>query len=243
MLQYTENLMYVYRDKPHFMLSFLAQLSHDNVNLVGTMDGDLHDWLVDVHERGFLNNTLLIVFSDHGPRYSFASFISLTLWKVMSHLYYFCTFRFADIRQTIQGKQEERLPFFSFAFPPWFKHKHPEAYNNFVVNTKRLTSPFDIHATLQHVIHFPSKLGENSLKNRSMSLFKQVCYFMMRQIKGKLPNLSITIFLPSSFSFLTQLHGCLLLFPLSIMPTFPFLGSLSKSMCPCTYRGSLVCMS
>ncbi|XP_034238528.1 uncharacterized protein LOC117643644 [Thrips palmi] len=149
MLQYTENLMSVYRDKPHFMLSFLAQLSHDNVNLVGTMDDDLHDWLVDVHKRGLLNNTLLIVFSDHGPR-------------------------FADIRQTIQGKQEERLPFFSFAFPPWFKQKHPEAYNNFVLNTKRLTSPFDIHATLKDIIHFPSRLGENSLKNRSMSLFKQI---------------------------------------------------------------------
>lgn len=75
MLQYTENLMSVYRDKPHFMLSFLAQLSHDNVNLVGTMDGDLRDWLANVHERGLLNNTLLIVFSDHGPRYNIINYI------------------------------------------------------------------------------------------------------------------------------------------------------------------------
>ncbi|KAK3922998.1 Arylsulfatase [Frankliniella fusca] len=149
MLGYTENFMSVYRDKPYFMLSFLAQLSHDNVNLVGTMDEDLHAWLVNVHERGFLNNTLLIVFSDHGPR-------------------------FADIRQTIQGKQEERLPFFSFTFPPWFKQKHPEAYSNFLANTKRLSSPFDIYATLKHVIHFPSKLVENDLKNRSMSLFNKI---------------------------------------------------------------------
>lgn len=82
--------------------------------------------------------------------------------------------RFADIRQTIQGKQEERLPFFSFAFPPWFKQKQPEAYSNFLANTKRLTTPFDIHATLKDVIHFPQKLGDNVLKNRSMSLFKKV---------------------------------------------------------------------
>lgn len=68
MLQYSENLMSVYHDKPYFMLSFLAQLSHDNINLVGTMDDDLYNWLLRVHEKGFLNNTLLIVFSDHGPR-------------------------------------------------------------------------------------------------------------------------------------------------------------------------------
>lgn len=149
MLQYTENLMSVYRDKPHFMLSFFAQLSHDDVNIVGTIDDDLHEWFVGVHERGFLNDTLLIVFSDHGPR-------------------------FADIRQTIQGKQEERLPFFSFVFPPWFKQKHPEAYQNFLTNTKRLTTPFDIHATLKHVINFPTKFRENSLSNRSMSLFNKI---------------------------------------------------------------------
>lgn len=149
MLQYTENFMSVYQNKPHFMLSFFAQLSHDNVNLVGTMDDDLYSWLAGVHEKGFLNNTLLIVFSDHGPR-------------------------FADIRQTVQGKQEERLPFFSFTFPPWFKQKYPEAFANFQANTKRLTSPFDIHATLENILHFPSHLNENSLQNRSMSLFRKI---------------------------------------------------------------------
>jgi len=64
----------------------------------------------------------------------------------------FLNVRFADIRATLQGKQEERLPFFSFAFPDSFKKRFPKQYNNFVQNADRLTTPFDIHATFQDLL-------------------------------------------------------------------------------------------
>lgn len=60
--------------------------------------------------------------------------------------------RFAAVRDTLQGKLEERLPFFSFVFPDWFKIKHKQEYINFRENAYRLTTPFDIHATLQDLL-------------------------------------------------------------------------------------------
>lgn len=60
-----------------------------------------------------------------------------------------------------------------FAFPPWFKKKYPEAYINFQKNSHRLTTPFDIHETLEDVLHFEGPtMGD--LNQRGISLFKEV---------------------------------------------------------------------
>lgn len=52
----------------------------------------------------------------------------------------------------MQGKQEERLPFFSFVFPETFKNLYYKEYDHLKENLKRLTTPFDIHATLEHIL-------------------------------------------------------------------------------------------
>lgn len=78
--------------------------------------------------------------------------------------------RFAEIRNTIQGKQEERLPFFSFVFPPWFQSKYESEYNNFMENINKLTTPFDIYTTLKSVLNREIK----QTGNRSLSLFAEV---------------------------------------------------------------------
>lgn len=86
-------------------------------------------------------------------------------------LFSFC--RFADIRNTLQGKQEERLPFFSFIFPPWFKQIHPQAYANFVYNTQYLTSPFDVHKTLESILNFDTP-KDGDRHQRAINLFNKV---------------------------------------------------------------------
>lgn len=86
-------------------------------------------------------------------------------------LFSFC--RFADIRNTLQGKQEERLPFFSFIFPSWFKQVHPQAYANFVYNTQYLTTPFDIHKTLENILNFDTP-KDGDRRQRAISLFDKV---------------------------------------------------------------------
>lgn len=44
------------------------------------------------------------------------------------------------------------MPFFSFVFPDWFKHNYKQEYANFMTNMKRLTTPFDVHATLLDIL-------------------------------------------------------------------------------------------
>ncbi|EDW15152.1 uncharacterized protein LOC6573625 [Drosophila mojavensis] len=131
MLDYTKNFMLKYRDSPRFVFSFHGGLSHDSINLIGAADDDVHDWLVTLKEKSLLDDTILIFMADHGNR-------------------------FAEVRATLQGKQEERLPFFSFTFPESFKKRFPQEYNNFLANEHRLVTPFDVHATLKHLIQMQS---------------------------------------------------------------------------------------
>lgn len=113
--------------QPQFAFSFHGELSHDSINLVGIADDDITDWLKSLRSNGLLERTILIVMSDHGNR-------------------------FAEVRNTLQGKLEERLPFFSFSFPDAFKNKYADAYAQFKRNVDRLTTPFDIHETLIELI-------------------------------------------------------------------------------------------
>lgn len=121
-------IMRAYRERqPQFAFSFHGELSHDSINLVGVADDDITDWLKSLRSNGLLDRTILIVMSDHGNR-------------------------FAEVRNTLQGKLEERLPFFSFTFPDAFKQKYADAYAQFKQNVDRLTSPFDVHQTLVDLI-------------------------------------------------------------------------------------------
>lgn len=138
----------VYESKPKFLFGFHGELSHDDYNLVGAVDEDLLQFLKDLNHSNMLNNTIFILMSDHGHR-------------------------FADIRNTIQGKQEERMPFFSFTFPKWFKTKQPRAYANFMSNLDKLVTPFDLHSTFLNMIHLEN-LDEIDQMKRSLSLFSKV---------------------------------------------------------------------
>ena len=110
---------------------FPGELSHDDFNQVQKMDDGLLQFMTEFNRKGYLNNTLLIVLGDHGWRYG-------------------------DFRQTIQGKLEERLPFFTMAFPKWFKKRYPDIAKNLETNTKRLTSWFDVYATFNHLLDYPN---------------------------------------------------------------------------------------
>lgn len=151
MLDYTKDFVEKYKNtKPNFIFSFHAELSHDSINLIGVADDDITNWMKSLRTSGLLNNTVLIMMSDHGNR-------------------------FAEIRNTLQGKLEERLPFFSFVFPEWFKLKYSGEYNNFQTNLNRLTTPFDVHETLQDILHIQMKgVIKKPAHARAISLFNRI---------------------------------------------------------------------
>ncbi|XP_023239067.1 uncharacterized protein LOC111637735 [Centruroides sculpturatus] len=148
MLRWLREFFDVYYDIPKFIFGFHGELSHDDYNLVGYADEDIYDFIKSLNEDGILNNTLLILMSDHGHR-------------------------FASIRETQQGKLEERLPFFSIVVPPWFQHVYPIAFKNLKANTDKLATPFDIYSTLMTVLH-PSVPKVGDIQRRSISLFSEI---------------------------------------------------------------------
>lgn len=68
MMNYARSLMDVYKERPKFIFGFHGEVSHDDYNLVGGADDDFSNWLTGLYNSGHLNNTILIIMSDHGHR-------------------------------------------------------------------------------------------------------------------------------------------------------------------------------
>ncbi|GFS53414.1 uncharacterized protein NPIL_44221 [Nephila pilipes] len=148
MLDWMRQFYDVYPDVPKFAFCFNSELSHDDYNYVGYADPDIESFLRHLQESGILNSTLLIIMSDHGHR-------------------------FARIRSSQQGKQEERMPFFSFVLPPWMEEKYPYLVQNLKINQNRLVTPFDIHATFMTLLN-PDVPLQGHVSDRSISIFSEI---------------------------------------------------------------------
>ncbi|GAB1606921.1 uncharacterized protein LOC115223036 isoform X2, partial [Argonauta hians] len=123
LLQYTYDFAKVYNNTKHFGLTFIGRLTHDDINYAGLSDVEYCEFFKKLNNQKLLQNTLTVFFSDHG-------------------------LRFGSFRKTYVGRLEERLPFMFIIPPPFFKTRYPEILNNMKINSRRLTTPFDVHATL-----------------------------------------------------------------------------------------------
>ena len=148
MLNWISDFYKMYDKKPKFSFLFHAEFTHGGYDKVRVVDDDLLLFLQTMEHQRYLNNTILILMADHGAR-------------------------FQAVCQTVQGKYEERMPYFSFRFPPWFESKYPDAMHNFCVNIGRLTTPFDIHETFMDVIHYKGSRKAN-VSERGISLFNVI---------------------------------------------------------------------
>ena len=52
---------------------------------------------------------------------------------------------------------ESNLPFFFLVFPPFFKDRFPELVANTRGDARRLVTAYDIHKTLQHLLHLQTQ--------------------------------------------------------------------------------------
>jgi hypothetical protein len=122
----------VYKNHSHFGLFWSNSFSHEDLSDPSAMDEKTREFLMDLQERGILNDTIIFFFSDHGAR-------------------------FGPILQTLSGWYETRLPFMFIWLPPWFRKKYPKYVSNLKVNKNRLTNPFDLHMTLQHLLEISGR--------------------------------------------------------------------------------------
>jgi hypothetical protein len=137
--------MKAYKNQPKIGLSFLAEISHSNMNTLSPTEGFVLNFFKSIQEKGYLNDTILITFSDHGMR-------------------------FGEARATMQSRLEERLPFLSITLPEIVRQRFPQLSDNLKANRNKLLSPFDIHATLRHVLNFP----KNEPEKIGRSLFQSI---------------------------------------------------------------------
>ena len=129
-ISYTKCFYDQYKDFKKFSLTSIARLPHNNLNRVQLMDDDFANFLLHLKEKGHLDNTMLIIFGDHGPRMS-------------------------DARSSVAGKIEERQAFLSIVLPSWFKTKHKSLYDAMLNNTGIMTSHFDLYGTIKHILTNP----------------------------------------------------------------------------------------
>lgn len=148
-LNWLRDGMLMYPNNPKFIFGFHSEISHHTFNEVQYMDEDIMNLLKFMEGNGYLDNTLFILMSDHGARFS-------------------------SIRETSQGKLEERMPFFGLRFPKTFADKYPQAMKNLKLNSNRLTTPFDIHSTFHDLLNFSDVKNVNLSSSRGISLFTEI---------------------------------------------------------------------
>ncbi|XP_070188697.1 uncharacterized protein [Littorina saxatilis] len=147
-MRWFRDLFDTYRNYPKFFFGFHSELSHGGNNDMQAQDEDVKSFLQGLEESGHLNSTLLILMSDHGTR-------------------------FGHIRAVAQGKLEERMPYFSLRFPPWFRRQHPDIMRSLETNVHRLTTPFDVHETFLEVLNYTGS-GQADIRHRGVSIFKEI---------------------------------------------------------------------
>ncbi|KAJ2939083.1 hypothetical protein O0L34_g10273 [Tuta absoluta] len=140
-------------DGKRFAFTFVADITHNEFNMIFNADQPFVDFLTGLQERGVFKDTLLIVMGDHGPRY-------------------------ADVRQTLQGKMEERLPFMSIRLPDNLKETRPEAFDNLLNNADTLTTIHDVHAMILDVLdmreHWNGYKVQGADLTRGLSLLETI---------------------------------------------------------------------
>lgn len=145
--QYLKDAFYEYRNERKFMFHAF-NLGHNEPAKASSMDNDLHALLKHFNSTGDLDETVVVIFGDHGDRT-------------------------AEFRKTMQGKLEERLPFVSITVPSWIRQKYPKQYNNLKQNAEILTSHYDLFATAKHILTFPY-LPKSKVHRFGKSLFTDI---------------------------------------------------------------------
>lgn len=127
-------------DAPYFSFFWSTSYTHDYFHYPTLIDHEVASFLRNIYNRKEMENTFLLVMSDHG-------------------------IRFGPFRNTYQGMMEERQPFLYFISPTWFPVKYPLAMKNLVKNRHRLTTHFDFYETLRDLYDLHS-LTSAALRRR-----------------------------------------------------------------------------
>ncbi|XP_061725389.1 uncharacterized protein LOC133531275 [Cydia pomonella] len=123
MMNITEQFLEL--DGKRFIFTFIADITHDEFNLIENADDDTATLLHSLMSKA--EDTLIVVMGDHGIRH-------------------------AKVRNTFQGKLEERLPLLALRLPARLARARPHAQRALQHNARALTTPHDLHSTILDVL-------------------------------------------------------------------------------------------
>lgn len=128
------------KNLPYFFFNFYNHHTHDYMTVPENYDFDLREMIKEFEDRGFLDNTMLIMMADHGARVS----------------------SFSD---TDNGVLERTNPFITLRLPKALRET--EYFNNAKHNTRNIVSHFDFYKTLQHFYYINKYPEELIAKDQS----------------------------------------------------------------------------
>uniref|UniRef100_A0A914YJB2 Sulfatase N-terminal domain-containing protein n=1 Tax=Panagrolaimus superbus TaxID=310955 RepID=A0A914YJB2_9BILA len=140
-MEYLKEFIEAYNQKsPIFALNWLTELGHDWLEQVSIGDLDISQFFKEQHKN--LKDSFVIVFADHGHR-------------------------FDPIRQSMIGRIEERMPFFSISIPENIRKKVPKLNEIIAENSKKLTSFWDLYITLKDILDLSTTNSWESLNSNA----------------------------------------------------------------------------
>ncbi|CAB3397762.1 unnamed protein product [Caenorhabditis bovis] len=147
MFDYLEDFVQKYDDKRKFAFWWTQDISHDFLNSIGAIDDDFEDFFV--RNENVLQNSIVIVFSDHGHRTD-------------------------RIRETVVGRLESRLPFHAIRIPQNLRKKYPWIIERLEINSRQMTTQFDVYESLLKIARGKiTKEMKQTEKKRAYSYFDE----------------------------------------------------------------------
>lgn len=145
---YAVKLLSIHQKDPYFSIFYVNSLSDKQLSSSPIMDNKISESFVKTLEEKFnMNDTIVIYFADTGTRFE-EELVSVGSYNHES-ITTLITFQ--------TGFYEERAPLLFIRLPPRFQKTYPDYVQNLKINSKRLTTPFDLHITLRHILNLSAE--------------------------------------------------------------------------------------
>lgn len=143
---------------PYFSFNAFNYYNHDYLSVPRNYDLYLRDTIKYFVEKGYLDNTLFMLMSDHGPR--------LTEYGIYTEI----------------GRKEAFLPFLSFRFPK--KMVKTRFHINFSKNKYKLVSHLDGYKTLMHFYYLNKYNDLLYVQNSGCQDYFRKSFLRTRSLRG-----------------------------------------------------------
>ena len=141
------------KNHPIFSFSFVNEISHNYLSTVSYLDEDLFEHLEWLENNGIFKNTFVIIWGDHGHRMD----------KIRS--------------SPLLGRLEVQTPFSSIVIPTEFQTLYPKFCLHLGINSNRLSTSYDLHHTLKHVLCLSSSKTDDDCVKCLLLTITLFCYY------------------------------------------------------------------